>query len=314
MPRLSRLQSILTRLQSKQVVTARELADHFGVSIRSIYRDLRTLEEAGIPLGAEAGIGYFLPDNYHLPPVMFTTDEALALLMGGKLTERFTDQHESETYGQALTKIRSVLRPADKETLSAIESRIELFQFSPAQPRHLHLSELKKALARNHLVDITYQKEGATCSEKRTIEPLALCFYSGNWHLMAWCRLRKAYRDFRTDRIGTIEILDNTFDFLKHPPLIKIFGQNGREATLHRIALEMENQYASGIHEIKYAWGFAGQEKGSQTTLMHFFNTNLLGFARWVLLGGTHLKVVSPEGLRLEVQGIVRQLADHHCK
>lgn len=77
MPRLNRLQAILTRLQSKQVVTARELADHFGVSIRSIYRDLRTLEEAGIPVGAEAGIGYFLPDNFHLPPVMFTTDEAL---------------------------------------------------------------------------------------------------------------------------------------------------------------------------------------------------------------------------------------------
>lgn len=314
MPRLNRLQAILTRLQSKQVVTARELADHFGVSIRSIYRDLRTLEEAGIPVGAEAGIGYFLPDNFHLPPVMFTTDEALSLLMGGKLTERFTDQRESEAFGQALTKIRSVLRPADKETLAAIESRIEVFQFAPAQPRHLHLFELKKALAQNLLVEIDYQKEGADSSENRTIEPLALCFYSGNWHLMAWCRLREAYRDFRTDRINTIKIPGNTFDLSKHPPLIEIFGQNGREATLHHITLEVGNQYAENIHEMKYAWGFSGQEKHSKTTIMHFFNTNLQGFARWVVWGGTNIRVISPESLRDEVQDIVRQLADHHCK
>ncbi len=80
MNRIDRLSAILIQLQSKQVVKAQEVADRFGISLRTVYRDIKSLEEAGIPIGAEAGKGYFIMDGYHLPPVMFTKEEASALL------------------------------------------------------------------------------------------------------------------------------------------------------------------------------------------------------------------------------------------
>ena len=84
MNRLDRLTAILIHLQTKRVVRAQELSDRFNISLRTVYRDVRSLEEAGVPIGAEAGVGYFLND-YHLPPVSFTNTEASALLLAGKL-------------------------------------------------------------------------------------------------------------------------------------------------------------------------------------------------------------------------------------
>jgi len=90
--RFDRISAILILLQTKKWITAGEIAQRYGVSVRTVYRDIRTLEEAGIPLGAEAGRGYFIVDGFHLPPVMFTPDEAGSLLMAGKLMEKMADQ------------------------------------------------------------------------------------------------------------------------------------------------------------------------------------------------------------------------------
>src|ERR687897_2699091 len=91
MNRIDRLTAILIQLQTKRVVKAEEIADRFEISLRTVYRDVRALMEAGVPIGSEAGKGYFIVDGYHLPPVMFTTDEASALMLAGKLVEKMTD-------------------------------------------------------------------------------------------------------------------------------------------------------------------------------------------------------------------------------
>ena len=101
MNRLDRLTAILIHLQSKRVVRASEIADRFEISLRTVYRDIRSLEEAGVPIGAEAGVGYFL-ENYHLPPVMFTNAEASALVFGGKFIEKMADSSLQEPFTSAL--------------------------------------------------------------------------------------------------------------------------------------------------------------------------------------------------------------------
>ena len=103
MNRIDRLQALLIQLQSKRVIKAQEMADRFEVSLRTIYRDMRALEEGGVPIGAEAGIGYYLMEGYHLPPVMFTREEASALLMAGKFFERHTDKSPGYTVGSEKT-------------------------------------------------------------------------------------------------------------------------------------------------------------------------------------------------------------------
>ena len=89
--RLDRLHAILTHLQSKKRVRAQEVADRFQISLRTVYRDVKALEESGVPVIGEAGSGYSIMEGYRLPPVMFTQEEASALIMGAKLADQLTD-------------------------------------------------------------------------------------------------------------------------------------------------------------------------------------------------------------------------------
>lgn len=114
MNRLERISAILVKLQSRPVVTASEIAEQFGVSLRTVYRDIRALEESGIPVGGEAGVGYSLVDGFKLPPLMFNTEEALSFLVAEKLVSHQTD---GDTYGlfrSGMDKIRAVLKTAEK--------------------------------------------------------------------------------------------------------------------------------------------------------------------------------------------------------
>ena len=114
MNRVDRLIAIVVRLQSRRVVRAEDIAAHFEISVRTVYRDLAALGEAGIPIIAEAGVGYSLVKGYHLPPVMFTAEEASALFLGGKLVDHLTDASLRKQMDSALMKIRSVL-PRDRQ-------------------------------------------------------------------------------------------------------------------------------------------------------------------------------------------------------
>src|ERR1700704_2719720 len=115
MNRIDRLHAILTHLQSKKLVTAQEMADRFNISLRTVYRDVKALDESGVPVIGEAGSGYTIMEGYRLPPVMFTQEEASALLLGGKMAEHRTDASLKKHLDTAMFKIKAVLRSGDKE-------------------------------------------------------------------------------------------------------------------------------------------------------------------------------------------------------
>ncbi|HZB12127.1 MAG TPA: HTH domain-containing protein, partial [Chryseolinea sp.] len=106
MNRIDRLTAILIQMQTKRVVKAEEIADRFEISLRTVYRDVKALMEAGVPIGSEAGKGYFIVDGYHLPPVMFTQEEGSAMLFAGKLVEKMTDKSIRKEFESALLKIK----------------------------------------------------------------------------------------------------------------------------------------------------------------------------------------------------------------
>src|ERR1041384_1022246 len=109
MNRIDRLTAVLIHLHTKKVVKAEEIADRFGMSLRTVYRDVKALMEAGVPIGSEAGKGYFIVDGYHLPPVMFTQEEASSMFLAGKLVDKMADKSVRETYESAMHKIKAVL-------------------------------------------------------------------------------------------------------------------------------------------------------------------------------------------------------------
>lgn len=210
-PRLSRLTSIVTQLQSKRLVTARQLADKHEVSLRTIYRDIRTLEKSGIPIVTEEGKGYTLMEGYQLPPIMITEKEANALVTAEQIILKNKDHSLIEHYCSAITKIKSVLRYSQKDKADLLTKRIHYREDEVIQKSSNYLINLQSAITNYTLIEIEYNSLADKIT-KRTVEPFAIYSTKGNWIVIAFCRLRKEYRAFRIDRIEKLIELNKTFE------------------------------------------------------------------------------------------------------
>ena len=209
MNRLDRLTSILIQLQSKRLITAREIAERFEVTNRTIYRDIQTLRLAGVPIGEEEGKGYFLVEGYRLPPVMFTAEEARALLTTNKILNYHTEDSLKQNYESALFKIKAVLSLNVKDKLEFLNSRIG-FQ-KPWAPASLHLDTIQHAITESKKLKIKYQSRGEEQLTERTIQPYAVYFGGAVWTTIAFCELRQEIREFRLDRIKELKIQPTHF-------------------------------------------------------------------------------------------------------
>ncbi len=210
--RLSRLTAILLQLQTKKLTTATTLAQKFNVSVRTIYRDIRALEQSGVPILTEEGRGYSLMEGYRIPPVTFTEGEANALITAEKFVLKNKDASFVKEYTEAISKIKSVLRQTTKENANLLSDRIAISQNNSYDRTSNHLANLQLALTNFSLTKIEYQKPDSSETTARTIEPFALLSTQENWLLVAWCRLRKSFRIFRLDRIRKLEIQNEKFE------------------------------------------------------------------------------------------------------
>lgn len=210
--RLSRLTSILLKLQSKPIVSVNQLAEHFEVSKRTIYRDLSSLEQAGVPIVPIEGKGYSLMSGYNIPPVMFTESEANAVIFGEKLIAKTKDESLINEFNNAVDKIKSVLRNSEKEKVDFLSNRTIIGKNWHDERTSNYLSEIQKALTNFHVLKIEYQKHADTSASQRSVEPFAIYHNtSENWVLIAWCRLRNEFRNFRIDRIKKLTNLTEKF-------------------------------------------------------------------------------------------------------
>lgn len=209
--RLSRLAAILIHLQSKRLLTAKHIADKFDISIRTVYRDIRALEQAGVPIVTEEGKGYRLLDGYRLPPVMFTEEEANALITGAKIISRNKDRSLVENYNAAITKIKAILKYDDRDKADLLANRLAFLQNFPQTTTSNYLSTIQISITHFKLIKIRYESLSKKEMTNRMIEPQALYHAHENWIVIGWCHLRNAYREFRLDQIQTIELLDEQF-------------------------------------------------------------------------------------------------------
>ncbi len=202
-PRLSRLTAILTQLQSSRIVTATALAEKHGVSVRTIYRDIRTLEKSGVPIVTEEGKGYSMMEGYQLPPVMFTEDEANALITAEQLVLKNKDASFVQYYAEAILKIKALLKGSQKDKASLLKDRIYFTDNFSRQRTSSYLMRIQSALTNFQVLNIDYLSL-ENKSTNRDIEPFALYSTEEKWLLIAYCRLRKAFRMFRLDLIQNI--------------------------------------------------------------------------------------------------------------
>lgn len=210
MHRLDRITAILIQLQSKQLITAAEIAERFDISKRTVYRDIKSLQEAGVPIGVEDGRGYFIVEGYRLPPVHFTEEEANAFIAVDKMLHYHTEDSLRKHYQSGLTKVKSVLRQTQKDKANYLDTRIG-YQ-DPWAPKSAYLTELQQCITDHWVVEITYHSFYKDEITQRKIHPHALYFTGVVWTMIGYCQLRKAMREFRTDKIKTLKITHESFE------------------------------------------------------------------------------------------------------
>lgn len=212
MTQLSRLISILTLLKSKRLLTATELADRYQVSIRTIYRDIRKLEEAGIPVYTIEGRGYSLMDHYTVAPVQFSEKQANALITAQHIINQSKDASFVENFNEALIKIKSVFRSSIQEKSELLHDKIHVLNWEYEEFSSDALSEIQLAITHFNFIEINYKKPDDPSISFRKIEPYAMYSTQNKWILIAWCHLRNDYRAFRVDRIQHFKILPDNFE------------------------------------------------------------------------------------------------------
>ncbi|MEO9534145.1 MAG: YafY family protein [Crocinitomicaceae bacterium] len=212
MSQLARLISILTLLKSKRVLTSTEIAAKFEVSVRTVYRDIRKLEEAGVPVITIEGVGYSLMDGYTVAPVQFSEKEANALITAHKIVKSTKDGSLLSDLEDAMVKIKSVFRSSILEKSEALSKQIHIFDTARENINSNALSEIQLAITNLNYIEINYRKAEDPNITFRKIEPYAILSTNQKWILMAWCHLRDEYRAFRVDRIQHFKILQDKFE------------------------------------------------------------------------------------------------------
>lgn len=315
MNRIDRLTAILIHLQTKKVVKAEEISDRFEISLRTVYRDVKALMEAGVPIGSEAGKGYFIVDGYHLPPVMFNQEEASAMLTAGKLVEKMTDNSIRKAYESALLKIKSVLNSSEKDHLENLQSSIAVFRLPDHQPDfpNQYMAAIQKAISKRNVLSITYFSTGKQERTIRIVEPIGVVYYSGMWHLIAWCRLRNNYRDFRIDMIQSLTNAEEVFDHRSHYTLQEYFNSLTKEHhDMTKVVILLDNTVTRYAKNARYYYGFVSEEEAGDKCRMTFLSGNLRSFCRWLMMFGTSVEIESPAELGETMDELIEELSVHY--
>ncbi len=289
------------------------MADRFGISLRTVYRDIKTLEEAGVLIAGEPGCGYSLMEGYRLPPVMFTRDEATAFLTAEKLVEKFTDSATYEVYQSALYKIKAVLRNDEKYHLESMNDSIEVVG-NPYLPKDNktsnHIQVILNSIAQKKVLVLDYFANHSQEQTNRKIEPVGIYLRLSHWYVIGYCWLRCDYRSFRIDRIAAIKYTDTAFQ-KEHPPLKAYLADITQEKSdLHTVVMLVDKDAVRWLGEQKYYNGYVSEREMDEQVEMTFLTASLEGFARWYMMLGDSAEIVSPAILKLRVATIAKEILE----
>lgn len=311
--RFDRIIAILIQLQSKKIVKAKDLADRFNVSLRTIYRDVKTLEASGVPILSEPGVGYSIMDGYKLPPVMFTREEAASFVAAEKLVAKYTDKVLEQNFSSAMYKVKSVLRWSEKEMIATLDNSMHIKGKPINKSRYPIpnvLDTLIASIVSKQQVQLSYQSLDADTPVLRNIEPVGLFHEHNNWYIMAYCHLRKAYRQFRTDRILDIKKLEQPFEH-QHENLEYFIKEKSDKHRLE-VVIETDKQKARYIKGSGRMLGQLVSEHTSNdsTTLTIHTGMDVDSFCRVFLMFADSARIIAPEYVTQRIKHIAQQLKE----
>jgi predicted DNA-binding transcriptional regulator YafY len=317
MNRIDRISAILIQLQSRRVVKAGDIAERFNISLRTVYRDIKTLEEAGIPLIGEAGVGYSIMDGYRLPPVMFTREEATAFLTAEKFVEKFTDATTYAQYQSAMYKVRAILKTSEKDALENLDGSIEVMKsygHGRVVNNNDHIQTILNSIIHKKVVCIDYFAGHSQENTRRDVEPVGVVYLGSFWHLIAYCRLRNDYRDFRIDRIRKLVVTDASYNNSKHPTLKAYIAQTAKEKDLELVVIRVDKEIYNYLEHQKYYSGFVSEKNIGGKIEMTFLTAFIESFARWYMMFGDRAEIIKPDTLKDKVAAIITAISQKNLQ
>lgn len=310
------MMAIVLHLQGRRVTRAEDLAGHFEVSLRTIYRDVSALSEAGVPVVAEAGVGYSLMKGYYLPPIMFTEDEAAALGMAAMALSQASDPSLEASIRSALLKVRAALPLAQRHRLDRIENLVTFAagrRCGGDDGGGAPLVDVQACLAEGRVARIDYRAGGRQEISSRIVEPLGLVRYLERWHLIAWCRLRGDYRDFRVDRIERLETLGEKAPLRDDFDMQDYLSRQGQRERPARVRIFFAEP---SVDRAKREWslGLADEERAEGGSILTLATGELDWMIGWLLSFCDRASVIDPPELRARLADEARRLTEHHAR
>lgn len=300
--RTERLFATILLLQNRPSMSSKDLAEHFGVSRRTVFRDLRALSESGVPLTyAETG-GYEILDGYQLPPLMLTAREAATLLTGTRFMTLQPDASLREDADQVALKILSVLPKEIREYMENLQERTVL---DPYWLNAVHSGEedegrwyeISEAVTRRRSILMEYYVQSRDELTRRTVDPLGLVYYYDHWNLIGFDHLRKDIRNFRLDYIRSLRVLNEVFDPPESFDLAEHLRERGESVSNERIRVRFSPRI--------YRWARRGipaqieeEKETPDGTEVTFYFENIDYVGRWLLRFGEQALVLEPQRLK----------------
>ena len=301
MNRTDRLLAIVLELQARGRQRAEDLAATFETSKRTIYRDMLALGEAGVPLVSIPGLGYSLMKGYFLPPLSFSSEEATMLLLGSDVMALSFDAQYREAAQAAGRKIAGVLPEQLREEVHYLQNAIRIAGSNASEEIQEKLRQLRRAIVERVTVCFVYHARHSSdgkSSEQQTREadPYGLVYVNQTWYLSAYCHLRKAVRNFRLDRMETLELLPRTFNRPSQSQRWSELRQRNETGGIIVRAL-FDHEIARWVREKRsfYTIGEEETPEGLLVTLNIHQESELQG---WLLSWGRHVRVLEPNTLR----------------
>lgn len=305
MNKTERQLAIMLELQRSKVQRAEDLAARFETSVRTIYRDIQALSEAGVPIIGAPGQGYSLMEGYFLPPVSFTAEEAVSLLMGTDFTQQWLDDEYGSATMTARSKIEAILPESVRSESTLVRETMRLLHVGESvtsQKEKDYLGQIRHAILDRFKISFAYLKkipepEGNRKS-RREVAPYGLTLVQGNWVLIARCELRQDIRHFRLSRMTELDVLDEHFPM---PPGFHLSRYRPPDDRNVRVQVRANPDIIDKITEMSQFYLEMKEEQGEEL-LITFRVRQPEELLPYVLSWGGEVEVLEPETFRSRIR------------
>ncbi len=308
MKQMDRRLLILMRLREETPVRAADLALECGCSVRTVYRDIDALCQAGVPVAALPGEGYRLVPGYHLPPIAFTAEEAVQLLLGSDLALGLGTAAQRDAARAAAAKVEAVLHPETRREVARLRERIKVAPWMQHDPS-AWLPLLQQAVIHDRVLLLRYHSFSSNELTERQVEPYFLVFYEGDWHLVGYCRLREGMRDFRAGRIREAELLPERFE---RPAGVDL-KDDGKRPAAREVRVWIDASAVPWAREAP-AFGLEREEAGEGGSVFVFRSWDQRRLLPWILSWGASARVLSPPEAIVRVRQETETVARRYAK